>query len=76
MAVLGTLNMIRGFNPRIKAPKPPCLYKALAALLKPLTFRNDSLVEMPLVCKAVFIQSKGLVKAAAIPPAIPPETQW
>ena len=75
MAVLGTLKMILGFKPLVNALMPLSLNNALVADLNPVTYFIFSFLEIPLVCNAVLIQSKGFVMAAAIPPAIPPETQ-
>lgn len=77
IAVAGIFAIILGFKPRQKPFQPRTLYMAFVALEKVSAFLNISsdTVSLPLTCKTVFIQSKGVVMAAHVAPLIPPHRQ-
>lgn len=76
MAVLGMVVMILGLRPLKNPPHPFLLLIILAASINPRAFRTSVSAIEPLVCSSVLITSKGVVIAAATPPARPPATQW
>lgn len=75
MAVLGAAVTTLAFMP-LKNPFAPSLLEIIpAASQNPLAPRISASVELPLVWSKVLTTSKGVVAAAAIPPARPPAVQ-
>jgi len=75
MAVLGAAVTTLALIPRKKPFAPSLLAMILAASIRPLAFRISTSAPFPRVCKSVLITSKGVVAAAASPPASPPAVQ-
>ena len=75
MAVLGAAVTTLAFMPRKKPFEPSLLQIIPAALKSPFARRISMSVDEPLVCNSVFTTSKGVVAAAAKPPAKPPAVQ-
>jgi len=75
IAVLGAAVTTLAFIPLKKPFAPSLLPIILAASINPLHLLISASVELPLVCSSVFITSRGVVAAAAKPPASPPAVQ-
>lgn len=78
MAVAGMLEMTLGCRPLQNPLQPYVCHMAVAAFLKVSAFLNDWIwtESLPLTCNTVLMQSKGVVTAAQVAPAIPPQRQW
>ena len=75
IAVLGAAVMTRAFMPLKNPPKPPLRHIMPAAPNRPRALLTSASDEAPRVCNNVLITSRGVVAAAANPPARPPAVQ-
>ena len=75
MAVLGAAVTTRAFIPRKNPFEPSLLQIIPAALDRPLACLISGSDDVPRVCNRVLITSRGVVAAAANPPANPPAVQ-
>lgn len=75
IAVLGIVCNILGLSPLKNPPQPFLAFIILAACIKPFAFLISGSCTVPRVCSNVLITSRGVVTAAAAPPANPPATQ-
>lgn len=78
MAVAGIKDIVLGVKPLQNPLQPWTWYIALAAFVKVSALFMISIDTdlLPLTCNTVFMQSKGVVKAAPRAPLIPPLMQW
>lgn len=72
-AVLGMAVITLGASPLPNPFSPSLAQMTLKASAIPLTFRMSRSCDVPFVCKIVFATSRGVVTAAATPPATPPD---